>query len=93
MKHYMTNAKLLREACEGLGLQVWGGENAPYVWVGCPEGVEAECSTRCSKVRKSWSWVPDLERRAKGKLGSPFNSRENVEKFAAVLPKWSRQTS
>ena len=39
VKHYMTNAKLLKDACEALGLQVWGGQNAPYVWVGCPEGV------------------------------------------------------
>ncbi len=36
---YMTNAKLLREACQSAGLTVFGGENAPYVWVGCPEGV------------------------------------------------------
>ena len=38
---YMTNAKLLREACQTAGLAVFGGENAPYVWVGCPEGVSS----------------------------------------------------
>ena len=31
--HYMGNAKILREACEKIGLKVYGGENAPYVWV------------------------------------------------------------
>lgn len=36
---YMGNAKLLREACAEIGLDVYGGENAPYVWVACPEGV------------------------------------------------------
>lgn len=36
--HYMENARLLREACEKVGLAVYGGENAPYVWVACPEG-------------------------------------------------------
>ena len=36
--HYMGNAKLLREACEEIGLAVFGGVNAPYVWVECPEG-------------------------------------------------------
>jgi LL-diaminopimelate aminotransferase len=36
---YMGNAKLLREACLEIGLPVFGGINAPYVWVGCPEGV------------------------------------------------------
>jgi len=35
---YMSNADRLREACNGIGLPVYGGENAPYVWVGCPEG-------------------------------------------------------
>ncbi len=38
VEHYMVNAKLLREACQEIGLQVFGGLNAPYVWVGCPEG-------------------------------------------------------
>ena len=37
--HYMGNAKLLREACLALGLEVFGGVNAPYVWVGCPDGL------------------------------------------------------
>jgi LL-diaminopimelate aminotransferase len=39
IEHYMGNAKLLREACLSLGLEVFGGINAPYVWVGCPDGV------------------------------------------------------
>lgn len=38
---YMGNAKLLREACRQIGLPVFGGLNAPYVWVGCPEGVSS----------------------------------------------------
>ena len=39
VEHYMGNAKLLREACTEIGLKVFGGENAPYVWVACPEGL------------------------------------------------------
>jgi LL-diaminopimelate aminotransferase len=39
IEHYMGNAKLLREACLSLGLDVFGGVNAPYVWVGCPDGL------------------------------------------------------
>jgi len=39
IEHYMGNAKLLREACLSLGLNVFGGVNAPYVWVGCPDGL------------------------------------------------------
>jgi LL-diaminopimelate aminotransferase len=39
--HYLANARVLREGCEALGWRVWGGVNAPYVWVGCPEGVSS----------------------------------------------------
>ena len=39
IEHYMGNAKLLREACLSLVLEVFGGINAPYVWVGCPDGL------------------------------------------------------
>lgn len=37
--HYMGNAKLLVQACRAKGLAVFGGENAPYVWVACPSGL------------------------------------------------------
>lgn len=36
---YLANAALLRTAVQGLGLRCWGGTNAPYVWVECPEGL------------------------------------------------------
>ncbi len=39
IEHYLGNAALLRQTCEKLGLKVWGGENAPYVWVQCPDGL------------------------------------------------------
>lgn len=38
---YMGNAALIREACETAGLSVYGGVNAPYVWVACPEGIDS----------------------------------------------------
>jgi LL-diaminopimelate aminotransferase len=39
--HYLGNATILREACLAVGLQVFGGVNAPYIWVKCPEGVKS----------------------------------------------------
>ncbi|MBU6302624.1 MAG: LL-diaminopimelate aminotransferase [Verrucomicrobia bacterium] len=39
VEHYLGNAKLLREACQKRGLSVYGGVNAPYIWVACPSGV------------------------------------------------------
>jgi len=82
IEHYMGNAKLLREACLSLGLQVFGGVNAPYVWVGCPQGVS------------SWQMFDKMLGEAQvvitpgsgfGSAGegyfriSAFNTRENVE--------------
>ena len=36
VKFYMTNARLIREGLESIGIQVYGGENAPYVWLKTP---------------------------------------------------------
>jgi LL-diaminopimelate aminotransferase len=37
--HYMGNAGILREACASIGLDVFGGTNAPYLWVSTPPGI------------------------------------------------------
>jgi LL-diaminopimelate aminotransferase len=81
VEHYMGNAKLLCEACKEIGLQVFGGENAPYVWVACPAGLT------------SWDMFDKMLNEANvvitpgsgfGAAGegyfriSAFNSRENV---------------
>ena len=36
IKYYMKNAKLMREALTEMGFKVYGGEDAPYLWVGTP---------------------------------------------------------
>jgi LL-diaminopimelate aminotransferase len=36
---YMANAKLIRETLSGLGYTVYGGLNAPYIWLKTPDGV------------------------------------------------------
>ena len=86
--HYLGNAKLLRETCEEIGLEVYGGVNAPYVWVRCPEGID------------SWGMFDHMLEKANvvitpgagfGAAGegffriSAFNSRENVEEVCARL--------
>lgn len=38
IEHYMGNAKILREGAAKAGLKVFGGVNAPYVWVKAPAG-------------------------------------------------------
>ena len=81
IEFYMTNARLLREGLQGAGLTVYGGENAPYVWLQTPEGTG------------SWEFFDRLLNQAHvvgtpgsgfGASGegyfrlSAFNSRENV---------------
>jgi len=36
---YMENARLLREGLESVGISVYGGVNAPYVWLKTPGGL------------------------------------------------------
>ena len=37
--YYMGNARIMRDALTKLGLTVYGGENAPYLWVKAPNGM------------------------------------------------------
>ncbi len=41
IEYYMGNAKFMREVLTKLGFKVFGGVNAPYLWVKTPEGVES----------------------------------------------------
>jgi LL-diaminopimelate aminotransferase len=89
---YMTNAKLLREGLQNAGLTVYGGVDAPYVWLKTPGGAS------------SWDFFDRLLRQAHlvgtpgsgfGASGegyfrlSAFNSRANVQeavtRFRKVL--------
>ena len=82
IEHYMGNAKLLVQACKDAGLAVYGGVNAPYVWVQTPGGIT------------SWQMFDKMLNEANvvitpgsgfGSAGegyfriSAFNSRANVE--------------
>ena len=39
IEHYLGNAKVLRDGAKKAGLKVFGGVNAPYIWVRAPKGV------------------------------------------------------
>jgi len=87
--HYMENARILRETCARIGWRVFGGVNAPYVWVKTPRGLT------------SWEMFDDMLRQINvvvtpgsgfGAQGegyvriSAFNSREKVEEVGRRLP-------
>ena len=79
---YMTNARLLREGLQAVGITVYGGEHAPYVWLQTPNQMS------------SWDFF-DLLLEKGHLVGTPgsgfgaagegyfrlsaFNSRENVQ--------------
>lgn len=37
--YYMTNARIMREALAEVGLQTFGGVDAPYIWLQTPQGM------------------------------------------------------
>ncbi len=39
--YYMANARIMKEGLEHAGLRVFGGENAPYLWVKTPDGISS----------------------------------------------------
>lgn len=39
--YYMTNAKIIREGLKSIGIQVFGGVNAPYIWLKTPNGLDS----------------------------------------------------
>ncbi|MDN5324074.1 MAG: LL-diaminopimelate aminotransferase [Clostridia bacterium] len=83
IKYYMTNAKIIKEGLESTGLQVFGGVNAPYIWLKTPNNMD------------SWTFFDKLLTEAHI-VGTPgtgfgpsgagyfrltaFGSRENTEK-------------
>ena len=39
--HYKENARVLMAALDKAGIRYWGGKNAPYIWMACPDGVKS----------------------------------------------------
>lgn len=39
--YYLNNARLIREGLQKAGYRVWGGVNAPYVWLKTPDGMSS----------------------------------------------------
>lgn len=87
---YLDNARIIRESLTKLGLQVYGGVNAPYVWIKTPDNLT------------SWEFFDRLLNDAHivctpgsgfGASGegyirlSAFNSRENVEEAMRRMAK------
>ena len=38
---YKENARVLMNALDQVGARYWGGKNAPYIWMACPDGQDS----------------------------------------------------
>ena len=88
IEHYLTNARLLREGCEALGWTVYGGVNAPYVWVACPDGLTGWQMFDRMLEQANVVVVPGsgFGRRGEGFFRlSAFNTRKNVNEACRRL--------
>ena len=88
--HYLGNAKILRAAATDAGLAVYGGVNAPYVWVKTPDKLTSwELFDRMLR-ELNVVVTPGSGFGAKGEgyfRLSAFNSRTDAEEVARRLEK------
>jgi LL-diaminopimelate aminotransferase len=90
IEHYMGNAKILRSAAANSGLEVFGGVNAPYVWVKTPNGLTSWQMFDRMLRELNVVITPGAGFGAQGEgyvRISAFNSRENAEEVAHRLQK------
>jgi LL-diaminopimelate aminotransferase len=85
---YLENAKIIREKLTAAGFAVYGGVNAPYVWVKAPEGLSSwDLFDKLLQVTN----VVGTPGSGFGAAGegyfriSAFNSRENVNEAMARI--------
>lgn len=90
IQFYLENAAIVRQQLTAAGLSVYGGVNAPYVWVKTPQGLSSwdffdQLLQRCHVVGTPGSGF--------GSAGegyfriSAFNSRANVEEAMQRITK------
>jgi LL-diaminopimelate aminotransferase len=88
IEHYMGNAAVLREGLNKAGLRVFGGVNAPYLWVKTPRGMSSWDAF--DRILRDANVVvtPGAGFGARGEgyfRLSAFNSRANAEEVARRL--------
>jgi LL-diaminopimelate aminotransferase len=88
--HYMGNARILSDACRKIDMEVFGGTNAPYIWVKTPPGLTSWQMFDRMLNEINVVITPGSGFGAQGEdyvRISAFNSRENAEEVARRLQK------
>ena len=91
IEHYMGNARILRKAVEEAGFEVFGGTNAPYLWVKTPAGLTSWQTFDRILTDLNVVVTPGSGFGAQGEgyfRISAFNSRSNAEEVARRLGKF-----
>ena len=86
--HYMTNAKLLRAAAVDSSLEVFGGINAPYIWIKTPRGLTSweMFDTMLREINVVVTPGAGFGAQGEGYFRlSAFNSRDNAKEVARRL--------
>jgi LL-diaminopimelate aminotransferase len=86
--HYLGNAQILRDGAKKAGLKVFGGVNAPYIWVRTPKGVTSWQAFDRILGEANVVITPGSGFGSKGEgyfRISAFNSRANAEEVARRL--------
>ncbi len=86
--HYMGNARILSAAARSAGLKVFGGVNAPYIWVRTPAGLTSWQMFDRMLQELNVVVTPGSGFGAEGEgyfRISAFNSRENAEEVTRRL--------
>jgi LL-diaminopimelate aminotransferase len=90
IKYYMENAKLIKKGLESIGLKIFGGDNAPYIWVKCPKGLTSweffdKLLNDCHVVSTPGAGFGQM---GEGYLRlSAFGDRENIKKAIESIKK------
>ena len=105
INYYMKNAHLMLDTLRRLGYEVYGGENAPYIWMKTPSGAkrpELHSTTRSA----SWQFFEELLYGANvvctpgvgfGPSGegyvrfTAFATHENTQEALQRIEKWTIQ--
>lgn len=86
--HYMGNARILVAGAKSAGLEVYGGVNAPYIWVKAPSGVTSwqAFDRLLQEITVVVTPGSGFGRQGEGFFRiSSFNSRANAEEAARRL--------
>ena len=94
IQHYRENARILRDASRSMGLSVFGGVHAPYVWVACRDNLT---SWQMFDRMLSESQIVITPGSGFGRCGegffriSAFNTRENITEVVSRMKSLSMQ--